>query len=152
MTKVYLAASYGRRDEVRRYGYRLERLGYTITSRWLTDDHNIPSAIEVESAQDSIPLVGSEFAGKDIEDVKASDILVMFSESPMSGVSRGGRHVEFGMAMAWEKKIIVIGPRENIFHTLSPNQYKPGIKHYAEWRDAWLYAFSPQRNGQTDGP
>ena len=150
MPKVYLAASYGRRDEVRDYAYRLGKLGYIITSRWLTDNHSIPSAQEVEAARDSIPLVGSEFAGKDVEDVRAADIFVMFSESPTSGVSRGGRHVEFGLAMAWEKKIIVIGPRENVFHTLSPDQYKPGMKHYREWIDAWLYAFYPQGIGSRN--
>ena len=150
MPRVYLAASYGRKDEVREYAYQLVKLGYTITSRWLTDNHEIPSALEVEAARDSIPLSGSEFACKDVEDVKSANILVMFSESPTSGVSRGGRHVEFGLAMAWEKKIVVVGPRENVFHTLSPNQYKPGIKHYKDWREGYLYAFSPQESDEAE--
>jgi hypothetical protein len=31
---------------------------------------------------------------------------------------RGGRHVEFGLALAWSKHLIVAGPREHVFHWL----------------------------------
>lgn len=41
--------------------------------------------------------------------------------------SRGGRHVEFGMAIALGKRAIVVGSQENVFHLL------PGVEVYATW-------------------
>lgn len=41
--------------------------------------------------------------------------------------SRGGRHVEYGIALALEKAVIVVGPQENIFHLL------PQVEHYPDW-------------------
>lgn len=44
--------------------------------------------------------------------------------------SRGGRHVEFGLAVGRGKRCIVVGPRENVFHLL------PTVEHYADWAAA----------------
>ena len=64
-------------------------------------------------------LAAYTYAAVDVADVYAADAIVAFSEpSNMTGSSRGGRHVEFGLALAWKKMIIVVGPRENVFHTL----------------------------------
>ena len=46
-------------------------------------------------------------------------MIVSFTESPRSVSSRGGRHVEFGLGLAWNKIVVVVGPRENVFHCLS---------------------------------
>lgn len=43
--------------------------------------------------------------------------------------SRGGRHVEFGMALALGKRVIVVGPRENVFHLL------PEVEVHVNWND-----------------
>ena len=60
-----------------------------------------------------------------------ADLLVFFSEAAESGDrGRGGRHVEFGMAYAMGKSIIVIGDRENVFHSL------PGVIVAKNWEDA----------------
>ena len=60
-------------------------------------------------------------AAEDLEDVLRADCLVSFTEEPAAGVAwaaRGGRHVEFGIALAMGKRLCVVGPRENIFHHL----------------------------------
>ena len=44
--------------------------------------------------------------------------------------ARGGRHVEFGMGWAWGKRLIVVGPRENVFHLL------PTVEQFDSWPDA----------------
>ena len=41
--------------------------------------------------------------------------------------SRGGRHVEFGIALARSKRLIVVGHRENVFHWLHM------VEFYSEW-------------------
>ena len=57
--------------------------------------------------------------------------MLFFAEEPSAPYSRGGRHVEFGYALATGKKVRVIGPEENVFHGL------PGIAHYKSF-DEWL--------------
>ena len=58
-------------------------------------------------------------------------MLIAFSEEPRAGgASRGGRHVEFGLALAWGKGVVVVGPRENVFHTL------PQVEHFWRWPEA----------------
>jgi len=56
-----------------------------------------------------------------VEDVIRADCILCFTEEPTEHVSwaaRGGRHVEFGVALAMGKRLCVVGPRENIFHHL----------------------------------
>lgn len=63
--------------------------------------------------------------------------LIAFTERPRANLaSRGGRHVELGMAIALSKTIVIVGPRENVFCTL------PGIVHHDTWPDrAYWRAF-----------
>ena len=46
-----------------------------------------------------------------------SDCIMSFS-STGDGSGRGGRHVEFGIAVAQGMYLIVVGRRENVFHHL----------------------------------
>lgn len=115
--KIYLAARYSRRDQLRSVADELRRLGHTITSRWLeTEWVNRPS-----DSCAAPPEYRETYATVDMEDVRAADCVISFTEAPGDG-SRGGRHVEFGLAVAWGKRLIVVGHRENLFHHL------PGAK------------------------
>ena len=58
------------------------------------------------------------FAREDFEDIMNADAVISFTEVPRTTKSRGGRHVEFGIALAAGKKCIIVGPRENVFHCL----------------------------------
>ena len=58
------------------------------------------------------------FASEDWSDLLGSDICISFTETPRNTHSRGGRHVEFGAALALGKRCIIVGPRENVFHCL----------------------------------
>jgi hypothetical protein len=44
----------------------------------------------------------------------AAEMVISFT----GGGGKGGRHVEFGLAVAAGKRLVVIGPRENVFHCL----------------------------------
>ena len=50
----------------------------------------------------------------------AADAVIVFTEMPNSVLATGGSHVEFGLALAQGKRVIVVGPRENVFHYLLP--------------------------------
>lgn len=121
MLDIYLAARYGRREELCEYCEALEARGYHVTSRWLNGEHE---------AFDNDHARFEQFAFEDIEDLLAADTCISFTDGPdVEDWVRGGRHVEFGMACALMKDSIVVGPRENAFHFLS------AVVHYANFSD-----------------
>jgi hypothetical protein len=110
-----LAASFARQAEIRGYRAELVKAGHVITSRWLDLDPACDSwATELSEAS-------QHQAECDVADVNAARTVVSFT-SP--GRGRGGRHVEYGLALAWGKELIVVGPREHIFHQLF------NVRHY----------------------
>jgi len=133
--KYYLAGRYDRREELKGYADELRALGHTVTSRWLLYGTHVLASDSKYYLDDGVPLAMSFFAQEDYEDIKASDALVFFSEPlffsepPDTASKRGGRHVEFGMALAWGKRLVIIGPRENVFHCL------PQVERYRTWQE-----------------
>src|ERR1700676_3526460 len=113
--KIYLAARYSLKKEIRKKTKNLINLGHQISSSWLQEPHN-PN-IQLTEISDEL---NSFYANQDIEDIRRADWLVLFSQSPTLPGVRGGRHVEFGYALGLGKKLMVVGPKENIFHHL-PN-------------------------------
>ena len=124
--KVYIASRFSRRHEAHALGRRLQALGHTITSRWsLPDsDHVKPVGMSKQAAD----AERQRFAVEDIEDLQAADCCISFMQPPRDN-SRGGRQVEFGYALALGHRMIIIGPRETVFHHL------PGVEHYASAED-----------------
>jgi hypothetical protein len=123
--RIYLAARYGRREELLGYRSRLEAAGHRVTSRWLWEEHDLPIGASPEH--------GVRFALDDYEDVRSADCLISFTEEPgkaPGGRARGGRHVEFGLALASEARLIVVGWRENVFH------YLPDVEFWATFDEA----------------
>ena len=117
--KIYLAARYSRHNELQTYAKNLMMQGHDVTSRWIWGNHQIDDKGLSAEAQRS---ERNRFAQEDFDDLMKADIVISFTEIPRSSNSRGGRHVEFGIALATNKQCIVVGPRENIFHCL------PGVK------------------------
>lgn len=111
--KIYLASRYSRREQMRSVRDELQRLGHTVTTRWL--DTEWPGDERGSSAVP--PEYLTEYAIKDVEDVMAADCVISFTEDGRTP-GLGGRHVEFGIAVALGKRLIVVGYRENIFHHL----------------------------------
>lgn len=146
--KIYLAARYSRRDQLRGLAQHLRAAGHIVTSRWLdTEWVNRP-----DSSSAAPPEYREKYAIIDMEDVVAADAMINFTEPPAGkcaacegigtvfwpsedggspplkcpeckgkgriDAGRGGRHVEFGLAVALGKRLIVIGHRENLFHHL----------------------------------
>ena len=104
--RIYLAARFDRSIEMLEVAASLARAGHFVTSRWIHGRQNAPDLVS---------------AIEDVEDLADADCLVSFTEQPNRGVSwaaRGGRHVEFGVALVTGKRLCVVGPRENIFHHL----------------------------------
>lgn len=127
MTTIYLAGRYSRRDELRSVAHQLEANGIgRVRARWLHEDH------EWDGAEDQLRLA-ARLAGDDVEDLQAADLVIVFTEQPApGGRNRGGRHVEFGLALAeylrsgpQRQRLVVCGPAENVFHSL--------VSRFASW-------------------
>jgi nucleoside 2-deoxyribosyltransferase len=110
--KIYLAARYSRHKELQSVRTDLEKLGHIVTSRWINDDHQISDDGLSAQAKESERI---RFATEDFSDLCEADAIIAFTEAPRSTTSRGGRHVELGMAMGRGMRIIIVGPRENVF-------------------------------------
>lgn len=135
MTAYYLAARYSRYPEMQGVRDVLTALGHTVTSRWI-DQHG---GDQLESATQAVlnsdPRSVQHFGVHDLDDIRAADVLVSFT-SPDGG-GKGGRHVEHGYALGLGMPVIIVGPRENIFHTLS------GITCYPDWAHFAMSLYEP---------
>jgi hypothetical protein len=132
--RIYLAARYSRNPEMR--GVRdalVAAFGFGVTSRWI-DLHpdvvgDFTNSFEADVLNAS-PHLCAPLGQHDLDDLDAADWVVSFT----GGGGKGGRHVELGYALARGKRVFVVGPRENVFHTL------PVVEHFRSWVDfsAWL--------------
>ena len=99
--RIYIAARYDRREQMQGLLRAIEEIGHRVTSRWIRDSFaGVPDEI---------------CAGVDESDIDEAEALVAFSE-PRGHLSHGGRHVEFGIALALNKRLFLVGDRENVFH------------------------------------
>lgn len=123
--RIYLAAKYSRHPEMRAVRDLLENShGHVVTSRWIEGNHDITSDANADSER-------QRFAIEDFMDMRDAGLLLWFSEpEKIEGRNRGGRHVEFGMALAYHIPVIVIGRKENVFHWL------PGVAHVPSLAEA----------------
>lgn len=128
---IYLAARYSRREELAGYARELESLGHTVTSRWLSGDHTIDDVEDGDSGviNPEKDARRAQYALEDIEDVLAADTIISFTEEPRTTWTRGGRHVEYGIALAMGLRTMFVGPRENIFH------WAEGAEFFPTWQE-----------------
>jgi len=133
---VYLAARFDRRDQLRGYRAELNDMGIDVTSRWL-DNHGMG---ERDDATNGVmiytPADLARCALEDRADIADADVFVTITETPDVGYTSGGRHVEFGIALALEKPILIVGPVENVFHELAGPDIEAGVDQVESWDEA----------------
>lgn len=113
--RIYLCARYSRHVELAAYADELRALGYSVDCEWISGAHD-----DTDSAT---------CATIDLSEVLSADTVISFTEGAgeIQGRGRGGRHVEFGIALAAGKQCVVVGHRENVFHHL------PAVVFYPDW-------------------
>ena len=110
--KIYLAAPFSTAHQVELgYARSLAGWGHIVVSQW----HRLPHPTDLSRA-----------AKRDLEDILEADTLILLANL-RPGANRGGRHVEFGFALARDKRIMVVGARQNLFH------YLPNVEVYPTW-------------------
>lgn len=121
---AYLAGRFERKQELIHVEEFLKNHNIMPGTRWLHQETDMREADEEGRKRYSLI---------NVEDVRNADFLITLSEdleypseSLVNGIdgltyvpaiwARGGRHVEFGVALANGLDIVVIGPPENLFH------------------------------------
>jgi len=143
--KVYLAAMYSLKNEVREREKDLKALGIECTSTWLKEPHDPKTGIN-----EVTPEFCRETAHQDLQDILRSDVVVLFTVDGTTPTLRGGRHFESGFAYGVacmstmneianpqltirDLKVITVGPRENIFHHIK------SILNFPTWQGAMAF-------------
>jgi nucleoside 2-deoxyribosyltransferase len=102
--KLYLASNYSTHPQMREIAETLQHRGHEVTSEWINGTHGGDDR--------------AAYAQIDLRDIDAAEALIFFSESPAGSRTRGGKHVEFGYALAKGKRVFIVGPPVNVFHHL----------------------------------
>lgn len=110
--KVYVAAPWPCRERARLCAAELTNAGHQVTSRWLVEEGDLTD-----------PMSQQRYALKDLEDVGQADVLLLLTGYDGPRSHTGGRHVEFGWAVASGLRTIVCPQPENVFH------YLPNVVH-----------------------
>lgn len=133
--RVYLAARYSRREELQGYAQAIAEAGVgTAELAWLREEHDWDGTDTPEGLAQA-----QKFAVDDLQDLVAAHAIVVWSEEP-GQCRRGGRHVEFGIALGMNKHVVVVGPLENVFYSLPSvarfGTWEEALAHLAAWKDA----------------
>jgi hypothetical protein len=150
--RYYFAGAYQRRAELKEYAEQMQaaRIGAVVVSRWLEPDL---SAVDTGFSTQNLgsPAMVARawtYAQKDLEDLSICHAIISFTGEG----TRGGRHVEHGVAIVmhdeypWmgesdaQLRLILVGPREHVFHC------HPDTEVYADF-DAFL-AHEVNREGK----
>lgn len=114
--KIYIACPYPERP----YALVVRRFclsqGWECCARWLDPSHDNLPAFQTIDLQRVDAL-------EDISDVAQCDVFIALNPDGYANTGSGGRHVELGIAITLDKRIILIGDHSNIFHRL------PSVKH-----------------------
>lgn len=110
--KVYVASHFAEKELSRKIREQLQANGHVCTSRWL-DEEPATDPADHEFRQ--------KVALMDVDDVISGDVLVFRNPPESQKKGTGGRRVEFGIAVAYGKPILILGgPSETVFDDL-PN-------------------------------
>ena len=138
MKKVYLAARFDRKEEMKALSLLLVELGLVCTSRWL-DEKPLPKG---KKAQDRFL---KNTAQMDADDVYACDTFIRFSDdlSTAKVPSRwctASRMEETGMAHVWGKKIIIVGGKQSLFDRFPQRVHVEDVAELFRYirRQAWM--------------
>lgn len=118
--RVYFASQSVTKDILREEKRYLESQGYVVQARWLDSPANDWRTMPKAEIQMWIDM--------DLADVRDADALVFWSMPHQHGWGAGGRHVEYGYALALNKPIVIVGQRENLFHHHSFTDLVPDAK------------------------
>lgn len=131
----YFAARYSRHAELAAYRDELQRAlpDAFVTSRWIDCHDGELEQSYTPEALNADPEGCWRHGAADLEDLDEAYVCVSFTGD--GGGGKGGRHIEHGYHLASVHvsaarsllRIVVVGPRENIFHC------HPRTEVFSDW-------------------
>ena len=122
----YLASRYDDRLQLCAIRERLLAQGHEVMARWLNGSHEMREG--ADHAEES-----RRFAEEDLRDIERADLFILFNNPDALASVRGGRHAEFGYALAQGKLLIIVGSRTNVFHDLEQ------VYQFDQWEELLTY-------------
>lgn len=100
--KIYVAAPWTHKAEAAAFASQLESAGHTVTEKWW-QHADVESYPRPGSKAEHAEL--RQQASKDVKGVRTCDVLIVLQLAKSEG-----KAVEQGLALAWEKPMIVVSP------------------------------------------
>ena len=113
--KFYIASRFSQREFLRHVRITLEMRGHKVTSTWLDETVDFDCLTKLEKRK---------VAERDHAEIRASDVLLLDTTSPLHEGSGGGREDEYGYANGRGINTIRVGPSLNPFHELADKEYE----------------------------
>ena len=128
MSRYYFASRYSRHPEMRQHRAELVAAipSAVVTSRWIDCHNGELEASYTPEALNADPQGCWRHGAADLDDLEAAQVLVSFTGPG----GKGGRHIEHGYFLAMslmnaELRVVIVGPRENIFHCAPDTEWFP---------------------------
>ena len=127
--KVYVASRFLNRNLVKAFCHKVYMLRHStmgeieFVQTWPNEDS---TNLIIDGAPDI--LAHKAIAHKDLREIDESDCVIVITEQCES--VPGGMHFEAGYAYAQGKRVIVIGPRVNVFYYMGSLEYYPSIADF----------------------
>lgn len=102
--KIYLASNYSTWPQMQKHAETLREMGHEVNCEWIKGIHGGDDR--------------ASYAEIDLKDLDEAEAVIFFAEAPEGSRTRGGKHVEFGYALAKRKRIFLVGKPVNVFHHL----------------------------------
>ena len=141
---IYIAAPFAARDFAKEVAQALIDAGHTVTSTWILSERAITTETVGTSPETEFEQA-LEHARGDVDDVLRSDLLLQITseacllsahEIPQEWLHTGGRHVEFGVAIANGTPCHLLGAPENIFTRTMAACHRT-VEDFLEFIELW---------------
>lgn len=121
---IYIAGMFDAQARLRIERDRIHALGVgNVISLWLDEEAAAP-AIGAVATSTITPEQAKRYAERDMWEITTADLMIL---DTFDDNLRGGREVEFGIALSEGFKTWVVGPKRNVFHELG--------RHFGSWAD-----------------
>ena len=111
--RIYIAGCFESRPRLAAMRVEVEKLGHKVTSSWLDEPDQVGPVCLYS------PGKGLAYAQRDYREILESELLLL---DTLDTNERGGREVEFGIAVAFGLAVWVVGPYRNVFHYFAEEQ------------------------------
>jgi nucleoside 2-deoxyribosyltransferase len=117
--RIYLAGMFDAQKRLRDVRENLEMMAeYLVIGTWLDEEGTATPDV----------ATAAQYAKRDVAEVLLADTFIL---DTLDVNPRGGREVEWGLALMSGKTLWLVGPRRNVFHHLAHKQW-----------DSWQEFFS----------